>query len=96
MQHMFLTDTYMFQFYKQTIMRLYKKIRFSVQIAHSKLKVSDLSFLQLVFIRQCQTIQHLQQVRCLPLWMRSIIAIKKVKTRITKTAGRRGYFKLEL
>lgn len=66
MQHVFLTDTYMFQFYKQTIMRLYKKIRFSVQIAHSKLKAPDPSFLQLVFISQCQTIQHLQQVRTMP------------------------------
>lgn len=34
-----LTNSYMFQFYKQDIMRLYKEIRFSVQIAHGKLQL---------------------------------------------------------
>jgi hypothetical protein len=38
-------------------MKLYKKIRFSAQIAHRKLQVWDLSFLQLVFIGHCQTTQ---------------------------------------
>jgi len=38
-QHVFLTNSYKFQFYEQNIMRLYKQIRFSVQIAHSKLQV---------------------------------------------------------